>query len=205
VEALRRLAKEQQYTRIPVFEGDIDHMRGFVHVRDLYELDEEQRKSKTLAALMRPLVGVPESKPVSKLLREMQERGIHIVYVVDEYGKLAGLATMEDLVEEVFGEIRDEHEPEHDVGLAPDGGIVVAGSYDIDHLRERFGFRPAEEMTATTVGGLATDWYGAVPKKGEVIEREGLRIEVLAADDYRVDKVKISQAPAAQDPGVETA
>jgi len=202
---LRRLAKEQQFSRIPVFEGDIDHIVGFVHVRDLYELDDEQRRNKTVRVLMRPIEAVPETKPVAKLLREMQERGIHIVYVVDEYGRLAGLATMEDLVEEVFGEIRDEHEPQHDVERLPDGSVVVSGAFDLDHLHEFFGFRPEEGIEATTVGGLASEWFGAVPKPGVVVQRDGLRIEVLSADDFRVDKVKISAVTPAEDDEAESA
>jgi putative hemolysin len=125
----------------------------------------------------------------------MQSNGTHIVYVVDEYGNVAGLATMEDLVEEVFGEIRDEHEPPHDIEEAEDGSIVVSGSFDIDHLEERFGFRPAEGTEATTAGGLATEWHGAVPKPGAVVERDGLRLEVLASDGLRVERVRISRVP----------
>ncbi|MCX7619090.1 hemolysin family protein, partial [Tepidiforma sp.] len=194
---LRRLAREQQFSRIPVYEGSIDRIIGFVHVRDLYELDEEQRRTKTIRDLMRPIEAVPETKPVAALLREMQERGIHIVYVVDEYGRLAGLATMEDLVEEVFGEIRDEHEPQHDVERGEDGSITVSGAFDLDHLHEYFGFRPGDDVEATTVGGLVSEWHGSVPKPGEVIEQQGLRIEVLSSDDYRVDRVRIraSESP----------
>lgn len=195
---LRRLAKEQQFSRIPVFEGSLDRIRGFIHVRDYYELDDAQRMTHTISGLVRELKAVPESKPVPELLREMQDRGIHIVYVVNEYGRVAGLATMEDLVEEVFGEIRDEHEPQHDVERTQDGAIIVSGAFDLDHLEEYFGFRPHEDIESTTVGGLTCEWHGAVPTPGEFVEREGLRIEVLAADDYRVDKVKISIMPAAE-------
>ncbi|MFZ5926342.1 MAG: hemolysin family protein [Acidobacteriota bacterium] len=194
LEDLRRLAKEQQFSRIPIYEGDIDHIIGFVHVRDLFELDDEHRHSKTIRDLMRPIEAVPETKPVPVLLREMQERGIHIVYVVDEYGRVAGLATMEDLVEEVFGEIRDEHEPQHDIERNADGSITVSGAFDIDHLNEYFGYRPGEDVEATTIGGLASEWHGSVPRPGEVVEKEGLRIEVLSADDYRVDRVRVSAA-----------
>jgi CBS domain containing-hemolysin-like protein len=195
LDELRLLAKHQQYSRIPVYDGAIDQLRGFVHVRDLYELDEEQRRSKSIADLMRELKIVPETMLVASLQRLMQSKGIQIVAVIDEYGRLAGLASMEDLMEEVFGEIRDEHEPAHDTIKAPDGSIVVAGSYDVDHLRDLFGFRPGEDIEATTVGGLANEWFGAVPQPGDVIERDGLRLEILAADDYRVDQLRISALP----------
>jgi CBS domain containing-hemolysin-like protein len=200
LEDLRRLAKEQQFSRIPIYDGEIDRIIGFVHVRDLFELDDEHRHSKTIRDLMRPIEAVPETKPVPVLLREMQERGIHIAYVVDEYGRVAGLVTMEDLVEEVFGEIRDEHEPQHDVERNADGSITVSGAFDLDHLDEYFGFRPGEEIEATTVGGLVSEWHGSVPRPGEVVERDGLRIEVLSADDYRVDRVRVSAAaPSSQE------
>ncbi len=188
---LRQLAKNEQYSRIPVYSGEVDRIIGFVHVRDLFELDDELREGRTVESLMRKIEGVPESKPVSDLLREMQKTGTHMVYVSDEYGNLAGLVTLEDMMEEVFGEIRDEHEPPHDVEHEADGSIVVSGSFDIDHLADHFGFQKGEDLESTTVGGLATEWCGAVPKPGTVIEREGLRLTVLSSDDRRVDRVRI--------------
>ncbi|MBI5282842.1 MAG: HlyC/CorC family transporter [Candidatus Solibacter usitatus] len=204
LEELRKLAKEQQYSRVPVYAGTLDHMQGFIHVRDLYELDDAQRATRKITDLIRPLEGVPETKPVAKLLREMQERGIHIVFVVDEYGSVAGLATMEDLVEEVFGEIRDEHEPQHDVERCADGSVIVSGSFDLDHLEELFEFKPGEDIESTTVGGLVCEWHGAVPKTGEQVERDGLRIAVLSADDYRVDRVRISASAQHSEPQEQT-
>jgi CBS domain containing-hemolysin-like protein len=188
---LRKLVKNEQYSRVPIGEGDIDHIIGFIHVRDLYELDDEQRKTTTIRDLLRSIEGVPETKPVAELLREMQRDNCHIVYVVDEYGGLAGIATLEDLVEEVFGEIFDEHEPAHDLKPAQDGSITVSGSFDVDHLKEFFDYRPAAEPEAATVGGLVTEWLGAVPEPGTIVERDGLIVEVLSADGMRVEKVRI--------------
>ena len=110
---------------------------------------------------------VPETKPVNDLMREMQEDGAHMVIVVDEYGNTAGLATMEDLVEEILGEIRDEHEPELDVTADGEGGYIVSGSFDVGRLQELLGFRPREKMESTTVGGLVTEWLGRVPRPWE--------------------------------------
>jgi CBS domain containing-hemolysin-like protein len=191
LEDLRKLVKNEQFSRIPIGDGGIDHIIGFVHVRDLYELDDEQRKTKTIRDLMREIEGVPETKPVAELLREMQTDGRHIVYVVNEYGSLAGIATLEDLVEEVFGEIFDEHEPARDLERCDDGSITVSGSFDVDHLREFFDYRPGEETESATVGGLVTEWLGAVPEPGAVVERDGLAIEVLSADGMRVERVRI--------------
>ncbi len=191
IEDLRDLVIHEQYSRVPVFETTIDNVIGFVHVRDLFELEEDERASKSIRDLMREISIVPESKKVADLLREMQESGAHMVVVVDEYGNTAGLATLEDLVEEVFGEIRDEHEPGEDVAPDPAGGFVVAGSYDVDHLRELVDFRPNGQLESTTVGGLVCEWLGRVPKAGEAFERDGLRIEILAANELRVDQVRI--------------
>jgi CBS domain containing-hemolysin-like protein len=200
LEDLRQLTINEQYSRIPVFEETIDRMVGFVHVKDLFELDEEERAGKCARDIMRPIHGVPETKPVADLLREMQRDGRHIVYVVDEYGGVAGLATMEDLMEEVFGEIRDEHEPAHDIEHQPDGSVIVSGSFDVDHLEELFGFKRSEETSAATVGGLATEWFGAVPKPGQEIIHDGIVLEVIAADNLRVDRVRIRRADSAADP-----
>jgi len=189
---LRELVIEHQYSRVPVYEGTIDHIVGFVHVRDMFELSEEDRKNRVVKELMRPIRYVPETKPVNDLLREMQQDGAHMVIVIDEYGNTAGLATMEDLVEEILGEIHDEHEPERDV--YPEGdSYVMSGSLDLDRLEDLLGFRPQEKTESTTVGGLVTEWTGHVPHAGEVVEREGIRIEVLAGNDLRVNQVRVSK------------
>ena len=116
---------------------------------------------------MRPIRFVPETKPVNDLLREMQQDGTHMAIVVDEYGNTAGLATMEDLVEVIVGEIRDEHEPGSDVTEDGQGGYVVSGNFDLARLQDLFEFRPAEEIESTTVGGLVTEWLGRVPAPGK--------------------------------------
>ena len=128
----------------------------------MFELEEEEREQRTVRELMRPIRFVPETKPVNDLMREMQQEGTHMVIVVDEYGNTAGLATMEDLVEVIVGEIRDEHEPERDVAEDGQGGYIVSGSFDLDRLAEPGGsFRPEEEIESTTVGGLVTRMAGA--------------------------------------------
>jgi putative hemolysin len=195
VEDLRQLVIHEQFSRIPVYEGNIDNIVGFVHVRDIFELDDEERHSKKLIDLMRPVRLVPETKPVTDLLRDMQHEGSHIAIVIDEYGNTAGLVTMEDLVEEILGEIRDEHEPGRDVRQESDAVFVAPGSLDLDRLHDLLNFRPEEDTQSTTLGGLVSEWLGHVPQAGEAIERDGVRFEVLAANDRRVDEVRISRIP----------
>jgi CBS domain containing-hemolysin-like protein len=194
---LRELVINEQYSRIPVYEGTIDRICGFIHVRDMFELDEEERARRTARDLMRPVRLVPETKPVDDLMKEMQADRAHMVIVIDEYGNTAGLATMEDVVEEILGEIRDEHEPELDVTPDGSGGYIVSGSCDLDRLHELLEFRPQEEVQSTTISGLAAEWLGRVPAVGDVVEREGIRIEVLAADERRVEQVRVSRSEAA--------
>ena len=193
LEDLRELVIHEQYSRIPVYEETIDHIIGFVHVRDMFELDEAERAHRLVKELVRPIRFVPETKPVSDLLREMQADGAQMAIVVDEYGNTAGLATMEDMVEEILGEIHDEHEPERDVQKEGEGSFVVAGSLDLDRLQELLGFRPAEETESTTIGGLVTEWLGRVPHVGETVERDGIRIEILAGDELKVEQVRVSK------------
>jgi putative hemolysin len=193
LEDLRGLVLHEQYSRIPVFEESIDQIVGFVHVRDMFELDPQERSARKVRELVRPIRVVPETKRVSDLLREMQQDGAHMAVVVDEYGNTAGLATMEDLVEEVFGEIRDEHEPGRDIVEDGQGGYIVSGSFDVSRLQELIDFRPQEELESTTVGGLVTEWLGHVPKPGEKAVRDGIRIEVLAGNELRVEQVRVSR------------
>jgi CBS domain containing-hemolysin-like protein len=193
LEDLRELVINEQYSRIPVFDGAIDRIAGFVHVRDMFELDEQERAHRKVRELMRPVRLVPETKPVQDLMKEMQEDRAHMAIVIDEYGNTAGLATMEDLVEEILGEIRDEHEPEVDVTPDGDGGYLVAGNCDLDRLQDLIEFRPGEGTESTTVGGLAAEWLGRVPKIGEIVERDGIRLEVLAANEQRVEQLRVGR------------
>jgi putative hemolysin len=208
LEELHQLVVSEQYSRIPVYEKSIDEIIGFVHVRDMFEVPESDRLTRKVRELMRPIRFVPETKPVNDLMREMQQEGAHIVIVIDEYGNTAGLASMEDLVEVILGEIRDEHEPASDVVEDGRGGHIVSGNFDLARLTDMLNFRPDEEIESTTIGGLVTEWLGHVPKPGESIERDGIRVEVLASDDMRVEQVRLSQAEPKPDedlvPGAET-
>jgi len=195
LEQLRQLVINEQYSRIPVFENNIDEIVGFIHVRDMFELDDEQRALGTVRELMRPIQFVPETKRVHDLMRQMQQDNTHMVIVVDEYGNTAGLATMEDLLEVIIGEIRDEHEPETDVTEDGHGGYIVSGNFDLARVGGLFDtFHPEGDIESTTIGGLVSEWLGRVPASGETVDRDGIRIEVLASDELRVGQVRISRS-----------
>lgn len=193
LEQLRDLVINEQYSRIPVYEESIDQITGFIHVRDMFEMDEDERAKRTVREIIRPIRAVPETKGVNELLREMQEEGAHMSVVVDEYGATAGIVTMEDMVEEILGEIHDEHEPERDFRREPDGSYIISGSFDLGRLEDLLDFRPQEDTESTTVGGLVTEWLGHVPSAGERMERDGIAIQVLASNQVRVDQVRVSK------------
>ncbi len=194
IEEFRALAIENHFSRIPVYESSIDDIIGFVHVRDMVKLDYEDRARRTVRDLVRPTKFVPETKPVAGLFREMQRDNVHMAIVVDEYGDTAGLVTMEDVVEEVFGEIHDEHDWPADVVQEADGVYLISGHVDLDRLHDLLEFRPGEQTESTTVGGLVTEWLGHVPPVGETVERDGIRIEVTAGDERHVLQVRVSRA-----------
>jgi putative hemolysin len=198
LEDLRTLAITEQYSRIPAYQGSIDDIIGFVHVRDMFELDEEARRGRKVRELARAIRFVPETKRVQDLVKEMQQDRAHMAITVDEYGNTAGLVTLEDLVEEVFGEIQDEHEPALDITEEAGGRYVVSGNFGLDRLEELLDFHPGEPAESTTVGGLVMEWLGRVPQAGESIEREGIRIEVLSSNDLRVEQVRVSKTQPAE-------
>jgi CBS domain containing-hemolysin-like protein len=195
LEQLRQLVINEQYSRIPIYEQSIDQIIGFVHVRDMFQLDEEERAKRTVRQLVRTIMLVPETKPVKDLMRQMQAENSHMVIAVDEYGNTAGLSTMEDLLEVIIGEIRDEHEPESDVKEDGNGGFIVAGSFELDRLGDLVdSFELDEDVESTTVGGLVSEWLGHVPRAGEIVERHGVRLEVLVSGELRVEQVRITKA-----------
>ena len=194
VAELTDLLKKYSYSRIPVFEGDLDHIKGFVYAKDVLQVADADAHSKTVSDLMKPEVYyVPETKLGSDLLREMQRDNARMAVVIDEYGGVAGLVTIEDLVEEIVGEIRDEHE-KAEVIKETDTSYIFNGATDIDLLEKLLGVRP-EEKEATTVAGLVSELAGHIPKPGEVFEENGLRFEVLQSTERRVDRVRVSLQP----------
>jgi len=196
VEQLRDLLIEEEYSRVLVYDANIDNVVGFVHSRDTLEVDKAERAKMRV----RELALTPETKPIQELMRELQESSSQMTVVVDEYGQTAGLATMEDLMEEIVGEIRDETEPSQDIELLPDRSFIASANLDLDRLDELAGFRPDEATTSTTVGGLVCEELGQVPDAGAKVRLDGMEIEVLSADDRRVRSVRVRPAYLAASP-----
>src|SRR6202790_4492849 len=194
VEQIVELLRVKPFSRIPVYEGSIHNIKGILHTQDVLQVPDSEARTRTVASLMRKDVYfVPESKLVSDLLREMQRSNIRMAIVVDEYGGVAGLVTIEDLVEEIVGEIGDEHEKAQ-VVQENDHSYIVPGNMDVDRLDELFGMRP-EGHESSTIAGLVSELAGRIPKKGEVVENDGLKFEVLDSTDRRVERVRITAEP----------
>ncbi len=192
VEQYIELLRSRRFSRVPVYEGSLDHIKGIVVAHDVLQVPDSEAHTRTVASLMHTDVCfVPESKRTSQLLRDMQRNNIRMATVIDEYGGVAGLVTVEDLVEEIVGEIRDEHESKPDIVREPDNSYVVPGNMDVDRLDQLFGRRP-ESREATTVAGLVSEILGHIPQKGEVLEDDGLRFEILESTDRRVERLRIS-------------
>jgi len=191
VEQFIELLRTKPFSRVPVFEGTIHNIKGIVYAQDVLQVPDTEAHTRTLDTLMRKDVYfVPESKLGSELLREMRKNNIRMAIVVDEYGGVAGLVTIEDLVEEIVGEIDDEHE-KAEVVRESDHSYIVPGNMDVDRLDELLGTRP-EGKESATVAGLVSELAGRIPQKGEVIEDDGLRFEVLESTERRVERVRIS-------------
>lgn len=209
LDELRALFREQEYSRIPVYKENLDNILGFVFVKDLVLLSDTprddrppppgseprrsaERESGPITGLMRPAHFVPETKRVSDLLREFQRQQVQSAIVVDEYGGTAGLVTLEDLIEEIFGEIRDEYDVESEpIVDEGNGSFVFSGAVDIDEVADRLHVQ-IEREGFETVGGYLLSHLGRVPAVGETFEIDGLTVEVVEAERRRIRKVRIS-------------
>lgn len=191
VEQLTEILRTKPYSRVPVYEGSIDNIKGIVFAHDVIQVADTEARTRRVGELMKPAHFVPESQLVTTLLREMQAGNIHMAIVIDEYGGVAGVVTTEDLLEEIVGEIRDEHEERSEVVRESETSYVVPGSMDVDRLQELFHVRP-EGHEATTVAGLVSEALGRIPNQGEVVEHDGLRFEILQSTDRRVERLRIT-------------
>ena len=196
VAEFRVLFAEEEYSRIPVYKDNLDNILGFVFAKDLVTLDGVQGTSRIVPQLLRPAHVVPEGKRVAELLRELQVKQVQSAIVVDEYGGTAGLVTIEDLLEEIVGEIRDEYDDESEpIVDEGDGTFVFLATVSVGDMVERLGVS-VERDGFETVGGYLLTRLGRVPTVGETLEIDDLVVEVLEAERRRVRKVRVHRRDA---------
>ncbi|HZP04092.1 MAG TPA: hemolysin family protein [Terracidiphilus sp.] len=205
LERFLELLREHNYSRVPVFAGLLDNITGIAFTHDLLQIADEEARARTVATIKRPAAFVPETKRGYELLREMQREKQHMRIVIDEYGAVAGLVTIEDLLEQIVGNIRDEHEEEGSIEepqREPGGSWLVPGGFPVDQLGDLFGepVDVGEGYEAATLGGLISEIEGRIPLAGEVvmIESVGVRTEVVESTGRRVERLRIFP-PAAND------
>src|SRR5579872_3450446 len=200
IRQLRELLIDKKFSRIPVFEDSLDDITGIAFARDLLKYPESDAVSRTVREVARPAFFVPETKHGSDLLKEMKRRNQQMAIVVDEHGSVAGIVTVEDLVEEIIGEIHeDDRVPSPDAVREADGSLILRGSVSVEKVQELFGVEwdVSGEESATTIGGLLNHIAGHVPTAGENLEYGGLRFEVLEANQRKVLRLRARRLPAA--------
>ena len=191
----------QPFTRYPIYRGSMDDILGILHIRDLFTAAEQQGKDRVrVESLLRPAHVVPESKSLAGLLADFRRSKSHMALVIDEYGSLAGIATLEDLIEEIVGEIDDEHDrPERPLEHIGEGHVRVDGKYSVEELNERFGLElPSDDYH--TIGGVVFGLLGQAPHEGDVVRLGTVRMEVVETDGPRIVHVDLIMRDTAAAP-----
>ncbi len=196
VERAVNLIVSNRHSRIPVYRTELDNMEGILHERDLLRIWRSGEQLDNLRSVLHPVHFVPETKPIDDLLQEMRAEGHQIVLVVDEYGGIAGLITVEDLVEEIVGEINDADSEGEKVLEEGGGSYLVPGGLELDSMEDRLGMPLVEDTECTTVGGAVVELFGRLPASGEKIEHQGLTIEVVDADRRKIRRIRIRSMTA---------
>ncbi len=191
-----RLVVESGFSRIPVYDRAKDNFIGVIYAKDVLRL-LERRESVDVRRIAQPVTFVPETKKIGPLLKELQRRRTHIALVIDEHGVVTGLVTLEDLIEEIVGEIHDEHDwDERAVERQRDGSLVVDGTFSAATLREEHGLPIPESDQFETVAGFLLERLGRVPRGGEAVDLDGWRLTVVDVERHRISKVKVEKRAA---------
>lgn len=193
IRKLRDLVIKEKHSRIPVYKDRIDNIEGIVIAKDLLEHSDDKQINNPIEPLIRQVYFVPESMKVSELLKEFQKRKQKLAIVVDEHGGVSGLVTMEDLVEEIVGEIQDEYDKDKAQFIEKGPfDYIVLGDAEVEELEELFNLDLAKDEYIT-VGGLITHYLGRLPEQGECIQLKGLSLEILDVDQKRIKKLRIKK------------
>ena len=198
LERFLELLRKHNFSRVPVYAGALDNIKGLAFAHDLLQIADADARTRTVATILRPAAFVPETKRGYELLREMQREKQHMRVVIDEYGGVSGLVTIEDLLEQIVGNIRDEHEtdtPLEEPQREPSGSWLLPGSFPADQLADLIGdpVELDESYEATTLGGLVSEIAGRIPAAGEVVALEplGLRVEIVASTGRRIERLRV--------------
>ncbi len=198
LERFLELLKQHNYSRVPVYSGSLDNIKGLAFAHDLLQISDVEARTRTVATILRPAEFVPETKRGYELLREMQREKQHMRIVIDEYGAVAGIVTIEDLLEQIVGNIRDEHETDSQIEepqREPSGSWLVPGSFPADQVGDLLGepVELGENYEATTLGGLVSEIAGRIPRSGEVVDLEplDLRVEIVASTGRRIERLRL--------------
>lgn len=192
VPELIRLINEEGYTRIPIYQGTPDQIVGILHAKDLLRIWARGTDTPVeLKEYLNPATFIPESKPITELLREFQTKKIHLAIVVDEFGGVRGLVTFEDVIEEIFGEIDDEHDDEEsELRVVDERTVIVDAKIDIEEVEAHFRLS-LPDGPYESVGGFIIHRLGKVPQAGVVVQESGLSFKVLGADPRRIKSLRI--------------
>src|SRR5882724_6375613 len=196
VREARDIIIQSKYSRLPVYRDQIDNVEGIIYVRDLLQRWADGKENEKIGPLIRSVYFVPETKPVAKLLEEMQKAHVQLSMVIDEYGGICGLVTVEDILEEIVGEIEDEDiagEELHEIREEGEGVYEVLGSTEIGKIERLFDME-IEADDFTTIAGLVINESGKVPAVGEHLTFRGLTVEVLEADERRIGRLRVKRA-----------
>jgi magnesium and cobalt transporter len=209
LEEMVRVAVQSGHSRIPIYEGDLDHIVGVMHAKDLLPLCQGGGEGISLTKIARRPMFVPQSMPLNRLLSAIKRTRSHLAIVVDEYGGTAGVVTLEDVLEEIVGDIADEYDQEESlIREEPDGSLLVDGRLDVGDLAERLDADLPEELPEgrfETVGGLITTYLGRVPRVGEEVRFGAVCLMVKGADERRVTLVLARNEPARQEEEADAA
>jgi CBS domain containing-hemolysin-like protein len=203
---LLQLFARTQRSRIPVYQGALDHVLGFVHIKDVfgYMVEQQRRAEQGRAAvpfdlrrMLREPVIVPETKLASDVLGELRQKGVGLALVVDEFGSILGIVTLEDALEQVVGEIHDEFDLVEPAQLLPDGSMVLDASLNVRDLQVQYEIELPEDPAYATLGGFVLAQLGFIPSGGESFEFQGYRFTVLEMDLRRIARLKVQKLPEA--------
>ena len=195
-----KLIKEEGYSRIPIYKNNVDNIVGVLMYKDILDKYTEYEESECNAEILespiesiqKGILYTPETKKISNLLLEFRKKQVHLAIVVDEYGGTEGIVSIEDILEEIVGEIADEYDEEEELFQAQaDGSWIVDARMSILDVDEQLGIKIPEEGDYETIGGFIFECAGSIPKKGFIIHQENFQIEILRSDERRVEKVRI--------------